>query len=292
MKKTKIAGVQMDVGLGAVEGNLEAIGRRAAVAVKEGAELIVFPECAVTGYCFDSLDDALAVGESIPGESTARLESLCRQLNCFLVVGMLEKEGDTTLYNVSVLMGPEGVIGKYRKAHLPFLGVDRFTTPGGGDFRVESLPGLRVGMNICYDATFPEAARVLMLDGADLIALPTNWPPGSEPAAEHVINARALENKVFYAAVNRVGVENGFEFIGHSRICGPKGQTLAEAPHREETILYAEIDPAESREKHVVRVPNKHEIHRLRDRRPDLYGALTVPLSGERFRGGDSNAAR
>ena len=134
------------------------------------------------------------------------------------------------------------MISSYRKAHLPFLGVDRFTTPGDGAFQVATAGEIRVGMNICYDATFPEAARVLMLEGADLIVLPTNWPPGFEPAAEYVINARALENRVYYAAVNRVGVENGFEFIGCSRSCGPNGQTLVEAPHRNEAILYAEID--------------------------------------------------
>ena len=112
----------MDVGLGAVRGNIDAIGRHAAIAAKEGAELIIFPECAVTGYCFDSLDAALELAESIPGASTAMLESLCRKLSCFVVVGMLEKVGEKTVYNVSVLVGPEGVVGKYRKAHLPFLG--------------------------------------------------------------------------------------------------------------------------------------------------------------------------
>lgn len=286
-----IAAVQMDVELGEIRRNLNRIVDRMSEVVGQGAALVVFPECAVTGYCFDSLAAALEWGERIPGESTRFLAEACRRLNCHVVVGMLERVNESVLYNVAVLVGPDGVLGKYRKAHLPFLGVDRFTTPGDGGFRVESLTNLRVGMNICYDATFPEAARVLMLGGADLIVLPTNWPPGSEPAAEHVINARALENKVYYAAVNRVGTENGFEFIGHSRICGPKGETLAEAPHRNETILYAEVDPSQSREKRVVRVPGMHEIHRLRDRRPDLYGAVTVPLVEKRFRGGASSSS-
>ncbi len=101
-----------------------------------------------------------------------------------------------------------------------------FTTPGNRPFAVQDAGDLRVGMNICYDASFPEAARSLALLGADLIVLPTNWPPGSECTAACCINARALENGVFYLAVNRVGTERGFRFIGQSRICDPTGDTL------------------------------------------------------------------
>ncbi len=282
---TTIAAVQMDVSLGQVTQNLRAIIRRMEAAVQQGAQLLVYPECAVCGYCFDSLGAALKFGESIPGPSTAVLSEACARLDCYAVVGMLERVEGDRLYNAAVLIGPKGLVSKYRKAHLPFLGVDRFTSPGDRPFQTDEAGSIRVGMNICYDATFPEAARVMMLQGADLIALPTNWPPGSEAAANYVINARALENKVYYAAVNRVGEENGFEFIGCSRICGPNGQTLADAPHRDEVILFAEIDPTLARQKHIVRVPKKHEIHRLRDRRPDLYQALVTSRSQGRFHG-------
>lgn len=281
----KIAAVQMDVCLGEVSKNLQEIVVRMETAAAQGATLVIFPECVVTGYCFGSLGEALAFGESISGESTTVIAAACERIHCYAIIGMLERGNGGELYNAAVLVGPEGVIHCYRKAHLPFLGVDRFTTPGNGGFQVSLAGDIRVGMNICYDATFPEAARVLMLEGADLIALPTNWPPGSEPAAEFVINARALENKVYYAAVNRVGSENGFDFIGRSRICGPNGQTLADSPHRNETILYAEIDVRLARNKHIVRVAKEHEIHRERDRRPDLYGKVTERLSSERFRG-------
>src|SRR5207249_1016776 len=133
----------------------------------------------------------------------------------------------------------------------------------------------RIGLNICYDASFPEAARALALLGADLVALPTNWPSGSECVATHVINTRALENGIYYAAVNRVGTEEGFTFIGGSRICDPSGNTLAEGEGARGTILYAEIDAERARSKHVVRVPGKHEIHRFADRRPEIYDVLT-----------------
>jgi predicted amidohydrolase len=126
-------------------------------------------------------------------------------------------------------------------------------------------------MNICYDAAFPEAARALALLGADLIALPTNWPPGAECMAATAVNTRAMD------AVNRVGSERGFEFIGRSRICDPSGRTLAESSGVGEEILYAEIDPALARRKHIIRVPGKHEIDRLADRRPEMYGLLVEP---------------
>src|SRR6202030_44525 len=106
----------------------------------------------------------------------------------------------------------------YRKAHRPFLGVDRFTAPGDRPFAVHDLGGLRVGIHICYDGSFPESARVLTLLGADLVVLPTNWPPGAAGTAKYLVPARALENQVFYAAVNRVGTERGFAFIGRTRI--------------------------------------------------------------------------
>jgi predicted amidohydrolase len=129
-------------------------------------------------------------------------------------------------------------------------------------------------MNICYDSAFPESARVMALDGADLIALPTNFPPGAECMAAHVANTRAMENNVYYACVNRVGTERGFPFIGQSKICDPSGRTLAESPHTNEEILYADIDIQRARSKRIVRVPEKHIIDRFKDRRPEMYGRI------------------
>jgi len=139
---------------------------------------------------------------------------------------------------------------------------------------VHDIGGLRVGINICYDSAFPEATRTLALLGADLVALPTNWPPGAECVAAHVLNTRAMENAVYFAAANRVGTERGFEFIGRSRICATKGETLAASEDTSETILYAEIDPELSRNKTAVREPGRHAIDRMADRRPEMYGKL------------------
>lgn len=132
-------------------------------------------------------------------------------------------------------------------------------------------------MNICYDSSFPEAARILALKGADLIVLPTNWPPTSGLTADLIPNARALENQVYFMSVNRVGKERGFEFIGKSKICDPSGRELAFANHDGEEILYGEIRPERARQKHLVNIPGEHEVHRINDRRPELYEALTKP---------------
>lgn len=272
----RIAAVQMDVRLADVAGNLAAMSSRAETAQANGADLIIFPECALTGYCFESRAEALPYAQSIPGPATEAMSGLCRELNVHIVFGLLET-ADDKLYNAAALVGPQGLVASYRKVHLPWLGIDRYTDYGDRPFAVHNVSDVQVGLNICYDAGFPESARCLSLLGADLVVLPTNWPPGAECAAEYAINTRAMENTIYYAAVNRVGVERGFPFIGHSRICDPLGRTLAQAPHTEEAILYADIDPALARKKHLVRVPELNEVNRLADRRPEMYTPIVQP---------------
>jgi len=273
-----VAGVQCDPQIGRPDHNLEMIRDWSAQARKAGASLAIFPECAVTGYCFDSLEEGLALAETVPGPATAALEAIARRLKLHLIVGMLERapgpDGDL-LYNAAVLVSPEGLIGTYRKIHLPYLGVDRFTAHGRDGFQVYDTSLARIGVNICYDCSFPESARVMMLSGADLIALPTNWPEsGGCAVPDFVVPTRALENKVYYAAINRVGTERGVKFIGRSSIVDPFGKPLAAADDKEQLLL-AEITPALARDKHIVRVPGEHEVHRLNDRQPDQYGLLT-----------------
>ncbi len=272
----KLAGVQFDVQLGRTAENLKRIVDYLRQTSEAGATLTIFPECSLSGYCFESLDEARTAAESIPGPSTEALAQACAKRAAYAIIGMLESEGES-LFNAAVLVGPRGVIGSYRKVHLPFLGIDRYTTFGDRPFAVQQAGDVRVGMNICYDASFPEAARSLMLQGADLIALPTNWPPGAQCVAETTIRTRALENGVYFAAVNRVGTERGFEFIGQSQIADPGGKLLHCASRDREEVFYAEIDPSRARQKHVIRVPGKHEIDRVADRRPEMYGELVKP---------------
>jgi predicted amidohydrolase len=293
----KIAGVQMDCRLGDKPHNLAAVRQRMRTAAGRGARLVVFPECVLTGYGFDSLDEALPLAEPLPGPSTEALAADCRELGVWVVVGLLERGGRPgEVYNACALIGPGGLAATYRKAHLPFLGVDRFTTPGDRPFAVHDLGGLRVGMLICYDASFPEAARALTLLGADLIVLPTNWPPGAIGTARLLIPARALENHVYFAAVDRVGEERGFRFIGRSQVVNCGGAYLAGPAGEGEELLEAEVDPDEARTKHRVIVPGRHEVHRTADRRPELYGPLCdprlVPPSPSNRPGADVSAPR
>jgi 5-aminopentanamidase len=272
----RIAGAQIDVALADPARNLDLIAERTAEAANAGARLVVFPECAVTGYCFESLDEARALAQPLTGPNVERLVGVARTNNCHLVAGMIEADGPR-IFNACVLVGPEGLVGGYRKIHLPMLGLDQFATAGDQPFRVRHAAGVRVGMNICYDGGFPESSRVMALDGAELIVLPTNWPPAAECMAGFAVNTRAMENHVYYMSVNRVGEERGFRFIGASRICDPTGKTLDTADHDREAIIYADIDPVFARNKHLIRVPGKHEIHRFRDRRPEMYGRITAP---------------
>ncbi len=277
MSQFKIAGVQMDIEFANTDANLEKLASRLSETVAEGVQLTVFPECTITGYCFESFEEAQTVSEPIDGPSIMRVSELCREHETMVVFGFLETAGDR-IFNSLALVDPNGVLGIYRKVHLPFLGVDRFTTPGDRGFDVITTDQVRIGMNICYDSSFPEAARVLAVKGADLITLPTNWPPGSGLTSDLIPNARALENHVYYMSVNRVGTERGFDFIGKSKICDPKGANLAFANHADEAILYAEIDPEYARQKHLVSVPGQHEVHRMKDRRPDVYDPLSEPF--------------
>ena len=277
MSRMKVAGVQMDIEFANRDANLEKMAARLKEATGAGAQLTVFPECTTTGYCFKSLDEAVLVSETFDGPAVSRVHELCKETNSMVVFGLLELDNDR-VFNSLALVGPSGVLGTYRKIHLPHLGVDRFTTPGDRPFSVIETPNVRIGMNICYDSSFPEAARVLAVKGADLITLPTNWPPTSGLTADVIPNARALENHVYFMSVNRIGTERGFEFIGKSKICSPRGDSLAFANHANEEIIYAEIDPEFARKKHLVSIPGEHEVHRMQDRRPDVYDPITESL--------------
>jgi predicted amidohydrolase len=272
----RIAAVQMDVTLTDVPGNLARMQAKVRETRAAGAELTIFPECALTGYCFSSLDEARPFAESIPGPSVEAMIETCAQLGGFVVFGMLERAGER-IFNALALVGPAGLVGSYRKVHLPYLGVDKFTDFGDRPFAIHEINGVKIGMTICYDGGFPEPARCLALLGADLIVLPTNWPPGAEPAADFAINTRALENTLYYAAADRVGVERDVAFIGKSRICDPLGKTIASADHTDEAVLYADIDVARSRNKHLIRQPGVNEVNRIADRHPEMYGQLLEP---------------
>jgi len=276
-----IAVVQMDIAIGQLDANRVSIARWLAEAAQRGARLVVFPECALSGYCFTSADEARQSAVALDDARLGALIDDCRRLDVWAIVGLLEADGPH-LRNTLVVLSRGGIAGRYRKTHLPRLGVDRFVTAGDDAAVVVDVDGLRVGLGICYDCSFPESARVSALAGADLIALGTNWPTTAMSTARYIPNARALENHVYYAVASRVGHERGFDFIGHSRICEPFGETLALADHQREAILVADIDPNIARKKHLVRFQGKHEIDRMADRRPELYTRIVQPVGPTR----------
>ena len=242
-----------------------------------GARLVVLPECGLTGYCFDSRKEAEAQAEEVPGPSTEALAAKARETDVYVVAGLLERE-EKNLYNTAVLIGPQGVVlHVYRKTHLPRLGVDRFVDPGPGPLDIVETAIGRIGILICYDNFFPEPARALMLEGMDLLLLPTNWPAGREANPDYVVRARARENHLYIIAANRGGEERGARFFGRSQICGPEGEILAEAAADVPDVIYADIDPSASRERNLVLKPGEFELRLLEDRRPELYGAVSDP---------------
>ena len=279
--KITAAVAQMDPKLGKKNDNITLIRDMFREMTNRGTQLIVFPECATTGYGFSDLNSAYAISETIPGPTTDTLSTLCSDHSLpeggpFIVLGLLERGGNTqTVYNSAVLIGPDGLVGTYRKAHLPLLGVDRFTTPGDSGFQTWNTSVGRIGLLICYDLRFPEAMRALALGGADIIALPTNWPDGSQNAPELVTRTRALENRVFVMACNRCGEESGFWFFGRSQISDPTGKVLVEVG-AQSAIGYAVFDPSIAREKRIVLRPGEFELDTIGDRRPDLYSELVT----------------
>ncbi len=268
----KIAVVQMDVKIQDKAENLRKIHDRLNMAARAGARIVLFPECALTGYCFESLEEARPVAETVPGPSTESLARAARELNCTVIAGMLELS-QKNLFNAAAVVSPAGVLGTYRKVHLPYLGIDRYAKPGDVPFHVFTTLHGKVGVNICYDCSFPEPGRVLKLKGAELLAIPTNWPAGSD-TYQHVPSARAIENHIFVAAANRVGEERGVRFAGRSQIVDFTGKMLAEAGETEETILEAEVDLVAASHNRVTRIPGLWEFDRIADRRPEMYAEI------------------
>ena len=274
-----IACIQSDVTFADLNANLSRVltwMRRAAQ--KESADLVVFPECMLTGYTFDSRDQALEVALVIDDPIFQTLTHAARDHGQYITLGFLERDGEK-LHNAAALIGPQGVVGCYRKIHLPHLGVDRFVDRGDRPYQayLAQTPragDVRIGLAICYDGSFPEPMRVLGLSGADIIALSTNWPNEGIRTPTIVPPARSMENHLYFVAANRVGSENGFGFCGRSSICGPDGVVLASSDDDTETLLLAKIDPLAARNKQIERTAGTHRIDRFADRRPEFYGPI------------------
>lgn len=273
--------VQSHVAFANISENVDHVCQWLQKAIAQNVQMVVFPECMLTGYGFESREEAMSQAISVDDKRWEPLISICRDSGqLHVVIGFLEKEGDgaqSKLYNASALLGPQGIIATYRKVHLPHLGVDRFVDRGNRPYAVHQAGEARVGLAICYDCSFPEPMRVLGLGGADIIALPTNWPVAALRTAEIVPPARSMENHLFFVAANRVGSERGFRYCGRSSICGPDGVELARAAGDQEEMLIAEVNLQQARNKRIERTPGAHVIDRFADRRPEFYSSVSGP---------------
>ncbi len=264
----RVACVQSDVVYGNPAANsrvaLDHLTRLSAGSV----DLAIFPEAYLTGYCAGTRAELAEIAIESTCSELEQIRLACDSLGIMAVLGFAEKHEDT-FYNSAVLFEPSTPPRFYRKTHLPFLGMDRFVCAGDALPVFETHKG-RIGILICFDMRPPEAARVLALKGADLIVVPTNWPIGAETSAEHIVIARAAENRVYLASCNRVGNEKGFEFIGRSKIVSVTGKVLASAGPTEETLI-ADLDLSIARQKRTVNIPGEYEIEIFACRNPLLY---------------------
>lgn len=270
----RIAVAQLPSRLGELADNAHAIADAIGTAAHKGAHLVVFPECALSGYMFDSREAVAAASVTLDDAVIAPIHQAARQHGIHAVVGLLERDGER-LYNSAFITGPQGLLGNYRKQHLPMLGADRYVDPGdGGGPRVVDIGGLKVGTMICFDLRFPECARVLALEGADVIAMPTNWPLTATFLADHMTRVRAVENLVYLAVADRADSEAGTDFLGRSQVIAPNGEVLVHAG-TEHTLVVADIDVSRARCKHLVFTDPPYALPVFDGRRPELYGALT-----------------
>jgi N-carbamoylputrescine amidase len=248
-----------------LERSLDFIRRAAA----EVADLVVLPELANSGCDLGSRERALDLAEEIPGGPTVQAwSSEAEAFSLYIVGGLLERERDT-LYNSAVLLGPEA-FGSYRKTHL--WNKEKLLYEPGRELSVFDTPLARIGLLVCYDAWFPEAARTLAMQGAELICVPSNapddWVPEHQRRGDltmldvHCI-AAANANRVFLAATNRVA--DGY--MGRSCVVDVTGGVLALAGPTEEGLIYAEVDSDRARrEKRLT-----DHSHSFEDRNPEVY---------------------
>lgn len=259
----RIAFCQFAPKFGAVEENR---ARLVATLDRVEADFVVLPELATTGYLFASRDEVRRLAESIPGPTVDALQTWAARRNSHLVLGLAER-ADDRCYNSAVLIGPEGVIGIYRKMHL-FHEEKQLFHPGDLGFPIFEIGGVKIGILICFDHFFPEAARTVALQGAQVIAHPSNLVlPGLGQLTTRV---RALENRVFWVLANRVGAETRgatrLTFTGRSQIVAPDGTILREASPEAEEVGIVEIDPQQACDKHVTALNDL-----FADRRPAWY---------------------
>ncbi len=276
MSTITIAVAQLGCRLGDVDHNLEVCCEAVERAQVAGADLLVLPECILTGYVFPDREIAANGAIRSTGSDLAAFSDAVGDAGIHAVVGYLERSGKS-LYNTAALFGPDGLVGRYRKAHIPPLGVDRFVRRGGSPAPVFETPIGRIGVSICYELRFPESARALALAGADVIAQPANIAVGGpEIVVDLFARVRACENSVFLAVANRCDTEGDYRFCGKSSIVAPDGEFIERAAGGPELIVAeAELELARSKSRVIESDGETFSVELFGDRRPEHYRALT-----------------
>lgn len=267
----RVAACQVALAVGRPEDNLAAVEAAVRGAAARGARLVVVPELATSGYVFASVDEARSLAEPLDGRTVTRWTALARELDLVLVGGLCEDGGDV-LFNTSVVVDADGLRARYRKAHLWDAEPDVFT-PGSERPPVVDTAVGRVGTVVCYDLDFPEWTRLPALDGAEVLAVPTNWPAEpvrARPTPMEVVRAQATAsiNRMAVVCADRCGPERGVPWTGGSSIMSADGHLLAGPPDASEpVVLVADVDLGACRDKRTS--PRNDPV---RDRRPNLYG--------------------
>ena len=264
----KAAVVQFRPTFGDVPGNA---ARILELVTEADAELFVFPELALTGYLFESTEEALALAQAPDDRVFDPIVRAAREKPAAVVLGFAERS-PSGVYNSSMLVAPDGSRTTYRKIQL-FWGEKKIFLPGDRPPETVEISGVRLGMMICFDWIFPEVARSLALQGADILCHPSNLVL---PYCQAAMVTRCIENRVFAITANRIGTEEragqSLTFTGLSEIVAPNGEILARATADREEVLVVEIDPLAARDK--MATPTNDV---LGDRRPELYTVGVMP---------------
>ncbi len=271
----RVAAIQFEPTLGEKEKNVTRLLQLVEEAATHGAKLLVLPEIATTGYCWLSRSEIAASVEPIPGPTTNRFQQLATAHSCYIALSLPEVDPRTNVYyNSMVLLGPQGLVGTYRKIHS-FISDPRWARDGDLGMPVWDTPLGRLSGLICMDAMYFEAARIPALHQADVLLFPTNWLDEKSPSSWWM--ARAFENGVYFIAANRYGEERGVQFSGGSCVLNPDGSIQAYLDNGE-GIVYGEVNLAQCRHKRwggQSTNKNADSGDRLADRRPEEYALLT-----------------
>lgn len=266
-----VACCQLAPSIGDLAHNRRLAERAIREAALRGAQVVVLPELAQSGYVFHDLAEALSLSETADGPTLNLWQALARELGIVIVGGFCERLDDERVANSAALVDAGGVRAIYRKAHL-WDGENAIFTAGSEAPPVVDTAFGRLAVMICYDLEFPEWVRLPALAGAELLCAPVNWPWGPRPALERPaevvrVQANASINRLFIAACDRHGSERGVEWVQGSVIVDADGYPQA-GPSEEggEQILLATLNLAEARNKRISRYNHLHQ-----DRRPSLY---------------------